>query len=324
MPPKLKVVETSSQQPKWRDRLAIHPAAELFPLMSKEELRTLADDIKQNGLRVPIVVLGEGNLTLLDGRNRLDALEQLGWELFLPDGTLKQKLHGPDEDPQWHIRNAQPHHHLQMSEQLIREEITGLNINRRHLNPEQKRELTEKILKDDPTKSDRAIGKFVKRDHKTVAADRAKLEARGEIPHVETHTDTKGREQPATRKTGETRVSSKPPPPLPAVPVPVHMPPASSPAPPVPPQPAPQPAAPVYNADGLLTLPEPSPLQQSIWFDNFIKNAKAWADDINDYAGGSRKLPRLDKNDREYALTAMNDMAAAAERLISRLRRTKA
>jgi len=68
----------------WRDVLPIHPAAELFPRLSPDELKTLGEDIKANGLQVPIVVrvekLGdEWIYQLLDGRNRLDAIELVGF-----------------------------------------------------------------------------------------------------------------------------------------------------------------------------------------------------------------------------------------------------
>lgn len=56
----------------------VHPAAGLFPLMSDEELRALADDVRENGLRQPVVVDGEGRV--LDGRNRLRACELAGVE----------------------------------------------------------------------------------------------------------------------------------------------------------------------------------------------------------------------------------------------------
>src|SRR5262245_5638944 len=64
----------------WRDVLPIHPAADLFPLMSPEELKVLGEDIiKQMGLTSPIVWFKErGRWWLLDGRNRLDAMEAAG------------------------------------------------------------------------------------------------------------------------------------------------------------------------------------------------------------------------------------------------------
>lgn len=55
----------------------IHPAAEIFPLMSGEEFDSLAADIQKHGLREPIVLF-EGKV--LDGRNRLRACQQLGVE----------------------------------------------------------------------------------------------------------------------------------------------------------------------------------------------------------------------------------------------------
>src|SRR5262249_36802797 len=62
----------------WRDVLQIHPAAELFPLMTPDELRVLGEDIKKNGLTSPIVLWRshpQAPAQLLDGRNRLDAIE---------------------------------------------------------------------------------------------------------------------------------------------------------------------------------------------------------------------------------------------------------
>ena len=35
----------------WRDVYEVHPAAELFPMMSTEELKALGEDIKKNGSR---------------------------------------------------------------------------------------------------------------------------------------------------------------------------------------------------------------------------------------------------------------------------------
>jgi hypothetical protein len=60
------------------------------------------------------------------------------------------------------------------------------NINRRHLTAAQKSELIGKLLKADPTKSDRAVADVVEADHKTVGAKRAALAATGEIPQTDT------------------------------------------------------------------------------------------------------------------------------------------
>ena len=55
-----------------------HQSADLFPMMTDEELADLAADIKANGLLHPIVVDKEG--ALIDGRNRARACEIAGVE----------------------------------------------------------------------------------------------------------------------------------------------------------------------------------------------------------------------------------------------------
>src|SRR5215813_3069912 len=57
--------------------LDIHPLAEIFPPMSDEEIKSLIDDIKTNGLREPIILFED---KVLDGRNRHRACAELGIE----------------------------------------------------------------------------------------------------------------------------------------------------------------------------------------------------------------------------------------------------
>jgi predicted DNA-binding protein (UPF0251 family) len=57
--------------------LPMHPLAELFPPMSGVEFATLVADIKENGLREPVIV-HEGQV--LDGRNRYRACLEIGIE----------------------------------------------------------------------------------------------------------------------------------------------------------------------------------------------------------------------------------------------------
>jgi ParB-like nuclease domain len=66
----------------------VHPVAELFPMMSDEELDDLAQDIKANGLLHPIVLDESG--MLIDGRNRFEACRRAGIE---PDCEM---LNGQD------------------------------------------------------------------------------------------------------------------------------------------------------------------------------------------------------------------------------------
>jgi len=179
----------------WRDVLPIHPAAELFPLMTPDELRSLGEDILKNGMTSPIVLWEADENTpavLLDGRNRLDAIELVigppkvnRWSVFV-DGRLNRGLvdtFAGHVDPYAHVISA--------------------NIHRRHLTTEQKRELIAKLIKAQPEKSNRQIARTAKVDDKTVGVVRADLEGRAEIPHVATRTDSKGRQQPAKKATAE-------------------------------------------------------------------------------------------------------------------------
>ena len=82
----------------WRSVLLIHPAAELFPLLAvtaPDELLALGEDIKKNGLQVPITLWTDGdrgdtNATtyLLDGRNRLDGEEAVGICIVTTNGEI--------------------------------------------------------------------------------------------------------------------------------------------------------------------------------------------------------------------------------------------
>jgi hypothetical protein len=59
-------------------RIENHPVADLFPMMTEDELREMAADIGERGLLHPIVRDGEGRV--LDGRNRLAACTIAGVE----------------------------------------------------------------------------------------------------------------------------------------------------------------------------------------------------------------------------------------------------
>ena len=191
---------------KWRSMLAergikVHPAAAKFPLLAEiapDELQELADDIKQNGMQQPLVLWtptpagrAAKEKFLLDGRNRLDALElafgndpelfaeKVEDALYIDAHNGARLLYDNDEDPCDFVISA--------------------NAHRRHLTREKKRELVEGLLRERPERSDRETARIAKVDHKTVAVVRAGGEASGEIPHVSTRTDTAGRQQPATK-----------------------------------------------------------------------------------------------------------------------------
>jgi hypothetical protein len=167
-----------------RDVLKVHPAADLFPMMPADELKALGEDIKKHGLREPIILYED---MILDGRNRYRACIEAG---VVPTFRL---------GGQW------PPEQINLARPLITDPyayVISANIHRRHLTPDQKRDLIGKLLKATPEKSNRQIAEQVKADHKTVGSVRETMEGRGEIPHVDERADTKGRKQPAKKKVG--------------------------------------------------------------------------------------------------------------------------
>jgi ParB-like nuclease domain len=189
---------TQSPRFDWRQYLPVHPAAELFPLMAEAELKELAEDIKTNGLRSPIVMWpnSDKKLLLIDGRNRLDALALLGLLGVDESGCLTLKARSNDH---WQFQCA---HQVGDPYALA----LSFNVRRRHLTAEQKRGLIAKLLKAKPEASDREIAKQVKADHKTVGAVRSEKEGRGEIPHKAERAEAGGRKargrKPAEKSKG--------------------------------------------------------------------------------------------------------------------------
>jgi hypothetical protein len=191
----ISIPSTESNERTWRDVLPVHPAAELFPLMSPEELRELGEDIKKNGPAIPPVLWAMGNgYALIDGRNRLDAMEAAGI-LHIDPETHDLVFTSPGGQQTLLPLETLGHCPLDPYDYVL-----SANVHRRHLTAEQKRDLIAKVLKAKPEASNRQIAKQVKADDKTVGKVRRELEARSEIPNVETRTDTKGRKQPSKRR----------------------------------------------------------------------------------------------------------------------------
>jgi hypothetical protein len=186
-------VPTSKQARTWRDLLQVHPAPEKFPLMSLDEQRELGEDIRKSGLTAPIVIWGD---LLVDGRNRLDAMELVGVPFKLTKEAYGWNLKvGTQEDC--------------ADRMLVTDDpvafVISANVHRRHLTPEKKREVIAELLKADPTKSNRRIAETVNVDDKTVAAVRRELESGAEIPHLtkivgkDGKTQTRKQQSPGTK-----------------------------------------------------------------------------------------------------------------------------
>jgi hypothetical protein len=184
----------------WRNYLEVHPAADDYPLLKDSDpaaFRELVEDIRKHGLRANIVLWEDNDgKRLLDGRNRLDALAELGVLYDDIDAQLGLKSWTGTKWAQLSGNKIQFQHLAGGDPYAL---AASLNVHRRHLTAELKRDLIAKLLKARPDASSNSIAKQVKADDKTVAAVRREMEGRSEIPNVETRKDTKGRKQPAKK-----------------------------------------------------------------------------------------------------------------------------
>src|SRR6516164_3490709 len=205
---------------KWRDVLPIRPAAELFPMMSEPELKEWGEDIRKNGLQSQVAIYDSGVNTepqywLLDGRNRLAAMEIVGLAPRLKFNPSRRgsgawwslKLEGRCEDDHPDVwANDIPQPLLVETDVDPYAFVISANIHRRHLTAEGKRDLVAKLIKVTPEKSNRQIAGMAKVDHKTVGDVRDQLSATGEIPQL---TKTVGKDGRA-RTTSPQQPSTKP------------------------------------------------------------------------------------------------------------------
>lgn len=153
----------------WRDHVAVHPAADVFPMMADAELKDLAEDIAANGLRVePVFWTDEasGAEYLIDGRNRLAALELNGFDF---SGKLVFELAEARIGTETPRENkgggfvVSRHDLLDPVAQVI-----ALNIHRRHLTKTEKARLIVKAM-EAATIDVPEIGKSIKNDVATSA-----------------------------------------------------------------------------------------------------------------------------------------------------------
>jgi hypothetical protein len=91
-------------------KYSYHPACLLFPKLGKTELQELADDIKANGLRNPVV---RYHGKILDGRNRLAACEMAGVKPRFVEWT------GTGSPVEWVISENLVRRHLTSSQRAV-------------------------------------------------------------------------------------------------------------------------------------------------------------------------------------------------------------
>ena len=120
-------------------KLEPHPLSAIFPPISEEDFGQLVADIKFHGLHQRIV-LYQGKI--LDGNNRYRACSLAGIKPTFADY--------PGDDA------------------AARNYVISANIHRRHLSPDQRREIIAALLKADPTQSNRQVAEQAKASHVTV------------------------------------------------------------------------------------------------------------------------------------------------------------
>jgi hypothetical protein len=182
----------------WRAHIKVHPAAELIPPLSEDQLDELAEDIQKTGLQVPIVSWSStegGEEQVLEGRSRLDALARKGL-LYETEGHLHLKSWTGTKWAELSGDKIQFQHLVGGDPYAL---VLSFNIHRRHLTPELKNKLIDDLIKANPEKSNRQIAEQAKVGHPKVANRRKQLEAKGDVEQRSTSIDTKGRRQPAKK-----------------------------------------------------------------------------------------------------------------------------
>ena len=106
-----------SEYTEWIDGIPVHPVAALFPMIGDDELRALADDIKANGQREPIMMASLDpekldDWVVVDGRNRFRACEIAGVE---PEFDRDFILSASDIGP-WIMSHNRHRRHLSKSQ----------------------------------------------------------------------------------------------------------------------------------------------------------------------------------------------------------------
>jgi ParB-like chromosome segregation protein Spo0J len=178
------------------------PFRDRLPPLSPTEYEELKADIAKRGIITPIVgykipVNGaktkdhDTEVVVIDGANRVQIAAALG----IPDRAATAC--GRDPIPTAYVGCRCTEQPTQKQPEALADD---LNLHRRHLTPEQRREYIAKVLKDKPQRSNRQVAAQTGTDHKTVGAVRVKLEATGEIPQLQGTEGRNGKVRPARQQ----------------------------------------------------------------------------------------------------------------------------
>ena len=145
---------------------------QVMPPLSPDEYQELHDDIKANGVLVPVVE--DENGVLIDGHHR----QKIAFELGVPCPV--EIIEGKSEAEK-------------------RGMAFTLNLKRRHLNREQRRALIAESLKQDPQLSNREHARRTGAHQTTVGTVREELVERGQVSKLDTSTGADGKSYPASQ-----------------------------------------------------------------------------------------------------------------------------
>ena len=143
---------------------------QVMPPLSDEEYAELKSDIDARGVMVPIEFDEHGNV--LDGHHRLMICNELG------------------------IKDYPKVIRAGMTESEKRTHARKLNMARRQLNQEQRRELIREQLRETPEKSDRQIATGLGVSNSTVSIQRKNMEQAGQLCESHSSIGADGKERP--------------------------------------------------------------------------------------------------------------------------------
>ena len=156
-----------------RQKVRYHPVLKLPPL-PPDQYEGLRASISVNGVLVPILVDSDGpRRNIIDGTYRKQLADEFGYacpEIVLPNLEDEEK----------------------------RTLARALNLSRRQLDRDQKRELIADQLRETPDRSSNWIGKMLGVDDKTVASVRRELQATSEFPKLDRTIGEDGKYRPST------------------------------------------------------------------------------------------------------------------------------
>jgi len=144
---------------------------QVMPRLTPDEYADLEQSIRMDGVLVPIIVSSGGEI--IDGHHRAEIARRLG----VPCSEVVKQGDATE----------------------LRTFAYSLNLNRRHLSREQRRDLIAQSLRQDPQLADREHARRTGVSPTTVGTVRERLEDRGDVSNLDTRIDSLGRQQPASK-----------------------------------------------------------------------------------------------------------------------------